>query len=70
MHGQLVSDSAQTAQKPRVSCGGGRPRAHFGTLWINEGSNNVNSEEFGIAMSENLGRRVIKVALELAGTGR
>ncbi len=43
--------------------GDGRPTAHWGaTLW-NNGTDDISTDEFGVATAKNLGRRVAEVAL-------
>ncbi len=49
-----------------IIVGDGRPTGHFGATLLNNGSDSIASDEFGIGTARNLGRRVAEVALKLA----
>ena len=65
---ELTIRSVQTALmcQEMIIVGDGRPTGHFGgTVW-NSGKGEVTDDEFGMATTRNLGRRVAEVALRFA----
>ena len=68
---ELVIRSIQTALmcQEMIIVGDGRPSARIGaTLWSQK--NDISGDEFGIATAKSLGRRVVEVALRLAGAAK
>lgn len=65
---EMAIQSVQAALlcQEMIVVGDGRPTGHFGATLVNDGSDSIASDEFGIATARNLGRRVAKVTLKLA----
>ena len=65
---EMAIQSVQAALlcQEMIVVGDGRPTGHFGATLVNDGSDSIASDEFGIATARNLGRRVAEVTLKLA----
>ncbi|OHB66953.1 MAG: hypothetical protein A2V70_08665 [Planctomycetes bacterium RBG_13_63_9] len=66
---EVTIQSVQTALmcQEMIIVGDGRPTGHFGaTVWSGD-EGDVTKDEFGMATTRNLGRRVAEVALRVAG---
>ena len=66
---ELTIRSVQTALmcQEMIIVGDGRPTGHFGATVWSGGKGGVTNDEFGMATTRNLGRRVAEVALRVAG---
>jgi multimeric flavodoxin WrbA len=66
---ELTIQSVQTALmcQEMIIVGDGKPTGHFGATVWNSGKGDVTDDEFGMATTKNLGRRVAEVALRMAG---
>jgi len=66
---ELTIQSVQTALlcQEMIIVGDGRPSAHFGATVWNNGKGDVTDDEFGMATTRNLGRRVAELALRMSG---
>jgi len=62
---ELVIQSVQAALfcHEMLVVGDGRPTGHFGARLWNDGSDDISTDEFGVATAKNLGRHVAEVAL-------
>jgi len=64
---ELTIQSVQAALmcQEMIVVGDGRPTGHFGATVWNSGKGDVTDDEFGMATTRNLGRRVAEVALRM-----
>lgn len=64
---ELTIQSVQAALmcQEMILVGDGRPTGHFGATVWNSGKGEVTDDEFGMATTRNLGRRVAEVALRM-----
>lgn len=65
---ELAIESVQAALmcQEMIVVGDGSPTAHTGATVLNDGKDDISSDEFGLNTVRNLGRRVAEVALRLA----
>lgn len=68
---ELTIQSVQTALmcQEMIVVGDGQPTGHFGATVWSGGEGSVAEDDFGMATTKNLGRRVAEVALLAAGVG-
>ena len=66
---ELTIQSVQAALmcQEMIIVGDGRPTGHFGATVWNSGKGEVTDDEFGMATTRNLGRRVAELALRMSG---
>lgn len=65
---ELTIDAIHSAMycQEMIVVGDARPTAHAGAALWNDGQDNIEQDEAGIAVAQNLGRRVAEVALKVA----
>ncbi len=68
---QLTIQSILTAMmgQEMIVVGDGRPTAHIGGTLLNNGKDDISSDEIGLSTAKNLGRRVAEVAVRLSRAG-